>query len=78
MEYKIIEKQQIEDSIDVLVEFKVDMTEFEMEELVETCKVFVSQPKDEFQVIEEIEMRVDYEISKFQSIERNKRIIERL
>jgi hypothetical protein len=78
MNYKIIEKTQYEDSIDVEVEITIDMSEFKLEPIIQIVKVWVTQPENEGVLTNEIEMRVDYEIRKIQAIERNKIIIDKI
>jgi hypothetical protein len=78
MNYKIIEKTQYEDSIDVEVEITIDMSEFKLEPIIQIVKVWVTQPENEGVVTNEIEMRVDFEIRKTQAIERNKIIIDKI
>lgn len=78
MNYIIKEKTQYEDSIDVEVEITIDMSEFNLEPIIQIVKVWVTQPENEQIVINEIESRVDYETRKAQAIERNKIIIEKI
>jgi hypothetical protein len=76
MNYRITEKTQYEDSIDIEVEITIDMSEFNLEPVTQLVKIWVTQPENEQVVINEIESRVEYEIRKSQAIERNKIIID--
>lgn len=78
MNYIIKEKTQYEDSIDVEVEITIDMSEFNLEPIIQIVKVWVTQPENEQTVINEIESRVDFETRKIQAIERNKIIIDKI
>ena len=78
MEYKIINKTQYEDSIDVEIEITIDMKEFNLKPVIQIFKVWVTQPENEQVVINEIEIRVEYETRKIQAIERNKIIIDKI
>lgn len=78
MKYRITNKTQYEDSIDVEVEITIDMSEFDMQPIIQLVKVWVTQPENEFVVINEIETRVDFETRKTQAIERNKIIIDKI
>jgi hypothetical protein len=78
MNYIIKEKTQYEDSIDVEVEITIDMSEFNMDPVIQVVKIWVTQPENEQVVINEIEMRVEYETRKIQAIERNKIIIDKI
>lgn len=78
MKYRITNKTQYEDSIDVEVEITIDMSEFDMQPVIQLVKVWVTQPENEFVVINEIETRVDFETRKTQAIERNKIIIDKI
>jgi hypothetical protein len=78
MNYIIKEKTQYEDSIDLLIEITIDMTEFNLQPITKEVKIWVTQPENEGVVINEIEARVDYEIRREQAIERNKIIIDKI
>jgi hypothetical protein len=78
MKYRITNKTQYEDSIDVEVEITIDMSEFKLEPVIQLVKIWVTQPENEQVVINEIEMRVEYETRKIQAIERNKIIIDKI
>lgn len=76
--YKILEKNLIEDSIDCLVEFDIDLSEFNLDKITKQCKIYSTQPQTEEDVLNEIESRVNHEIKKHQTIERNKIIINKI